>query len=161
VCPNGPVGTDLDVEQLLAVDELRSRGLDGAGVKVAIVDTGFNRTYLRNRGKTPAFDSELTSGPTPNQPLGAMPLHPATMCADAVCLAAPNCTLVDHAVLTSRAQGGSVMDGLLSDAVASYAFLLSYLTKAPVPFRGDHTPRTLVISNSWGMFHPSWDFPVG
>jgi subtilisin family serine protease len=53
------------------------------------------------------------------------------------------------------------MDGLLSDAVQSYGMLLSYLTRAPQPFAGDHTPRTLVVNNSWGMFHPSWDFPVG
>jgi subtilisin family serine protease len=53
------------------------------------------------------------------------------------------------------------MDGLLSDAVQSYGLLLSYLTKAAQPFAGDHTPRTLVVNNSWGMFHPSWDFPVG
>ena len=53
------------------------------------------------------------------------------------------------------------MDGLLSDAVQSYGVLLSYLTRAAQPFAGDHTPRTLVVNNSWGMFNPSWDFPVG
>jgi hypothetical protein len=41
-CPNGPVGTALDVERLLLVEELRRRGLDGTGVKVVIVDTGVN-----------------------------------------------------------------------------------------------------------------------
>jgi hypothetical protein len=161
VCPAGPVGTDLDVERLLLVDELRRRGLDGAGVKVVIVDTGLNRTYLRSRGKAPAFDAELSWGPLTGQPLGEMPVDHGTMCAYDVCIAAPRCTLVDHAVLTSRSQGGTVMDGLLSDAVQSYGLLLSYLTRAPGPFAGDHTPRTLVVNNSWGMFHPSWDFPVG
>jgi subtilisin family serine protease len=53
------------------------------------------------------------------------------------------------------------MDGLLSDAVAAYGRLLAHMTKAPSAFAGDHTPRTLVVNNSWGMFHPSWDFPVG
>jgi subtilisin family serine protease len=53
------------------------------------------------------------------------------------------------------------MEGLLSDAVQAYGILLSYMTKAAQPFAGDHTPRTLVVNNSWGMFHPSWDFPVG
>lgn len=159
-CPNGPVGSDLDVEQLLLVEELRRRGMDGSGVKVVIVDTGVNLNYLRSQGKTPRFDSELSWGPVEGQPLGDMPRGHGTMCAYDVCIAAPACTLIDHAVLTSRTPGGSAMDGLLSDAVQSYGLLLSYLTKAPEPFAGDHIPRTLVVNNSWGMFHPSWDFPV-
>jgi subtilisin family serine protease len=53
------------------------------------------------------------------------------------------------------------MDGFLSDAVQSYGLLLSHLMQAPGPFAGEDTPRTLVVNNSWGMFHPSWDFPVG
>src|SRR5262249_18300004 len=92
---------------------------------------------------------------------GSMPLDHGTMCAFDVCIAAPHCTLVDHAVLSSTATGGSAMDGLLSDAVQSYGVLLSYMTQAASPFAGDHTPRTLVVTNSWTMFHPSWDFPVG
>ena len=160
-CPTGPVGTDLDVERLLFVDELRRRGLDGSGVRVVIVDTGFNRTYLKTHGKTPQFDQELSWGPLGGQPLGEMPVDHGTMCAYDVCIAAPRCTLVDHAVLTSKTPGGSTMDGLLSDAVQAYGVLLSYLTKGPQPFAGDHTPRPLVVNNSWGMFNPSWDFAVG
>ena len=160
-CPNGPVGTDRNVESLLLADELTRRGMDGTGVRVAVVDTGVNLTYLREHGKRPSFDAELSWGPVPGQHLGDMPVDHGTMCAFDVCIAAPNCTIVDHAVLSSQAQGGSVMDGLLSDAVQSYGVLLSYLTKAASPFAGDHTPRTLVVNNSWGMFHPSWDFPVG
>jgi subtilisin family serine protease len=161
VCPAGPVGTDLDVEELLAVADLHARGMDGAGVLAVIVDTGVNMTYLRDRGKHPAFDSELSWGPLGNQPLGEMPVDHGTMCAYDVCIAAPRCTLVDHALLTSEAGGGSVMDGFLSDAVQSYGLLLSYMVQAPGPFAGDSTPRTLVVNNSWGMFHQSWDFPVG
>ena len=44
VCPAGPVGTDLDVEELLAVADLHARGMDGAGVLAVIVDTGVNMT---------------------------------------------------------------------------------------------------------------------
>jgi hypothetical protein len=83
------------------------------------------------------------------------------MCAFDVCIAAPRCTIVDHAVLTSDNRGGPVMDGLLSDAIASYGLLLSRLIQAPKPFAGDTTQRTMVVNNSWGMFHPSWDFPAG
>jgi subtilisin family serine protease len=161
VCPNGPVGTDLDVEKLLLTDELKKRGMTGAGVRVVIVDTGFNMTYLQAHGKSPTFDPSLSWGPFASQPLGQMPIDHGTMCAYDVCIAAPACSLVDHAVLTSQSPGSSVMEGLLSDAVKSYGMLLSYMSKAPSDFAGDHIPRTLVVSNSWGMFHPSWDFPVG
>jgi subtilisin family serine protease len=40
VCPSDPVGTDLDVEQLLLVEELYRRGMDGAGVPVYPADGG-------------------------------------------------------------------------------------------------------------------------
>lgn len=161
VCPTGPIGTDHDVENLLALSLLQQKGMTGAGVKVAIVDTGINLTYLNNHGKSPNFDITLSWGPTAGQPLGNMPVDHGTMCSFDVCIAAPACTILDHAVLSSHRQGGSVMDGFLSDAVASYAALLSYMMKAPSPFAGDTTPRTLVVNNSWGMFNPSWDFPVG
>ena len=161
VCPSGPVGTDADVANLLRVGELSQRGMNGAGVRVVIVDTGVNLPHLNSHGKTPNFDAQLSWGPVGNQPLGKMPVDHGTMCAFDVCIAAPSCTIVDHAVLTSQTPGGSVMDGLLSDAVASYGVLLSYMSKAPQPFAGDVKPRTLVVNNSWGMFHPSWDFPVG
>ena len=161
VCPRRPVGTDRDVERLLMVDELQERGMDGAGVKVAVVDSGVNLDYLRMRGKAPAFEAALSWGPQRGQRPGAMPVDHGTMCAYDVCIAAPKCTLIDHALLTSRAQGGSTMDGLLSDAVQSYGLLLGYLSRAPAPFAGDELPRTLVVNNSWGMFHPSWDFPAG
>jgi subtilisin family serine protease len=160
-CPSGPIGTDRDIEDLLLVEKLHQLGMDGAGVRVAIVDTGVNLDYLKTRGKTPHFDKDLSWSPNAGQAPGQMPVDHGTMCGYDVCIAAPACTLVDHAVLASTSTGGSVMDGLLSDAVQSYALLLSYLTKAPQPFAGDHTPRTLVVNNSWGMFHPSWDFPVG
>jgi subtilisin family serine protease len=161
VCPLGPVGTDLDVEELLGVADLRARGMDGTGVRVVIVDTGVNLTHLERKGKRPAFDAALSWGPLGGQPLGDMPVDHGTMCAFDVCIAAPHCTLVDHALLTSEAGGGSVMDGFLSDAVQSYGLLLSHMMQAQGPFAGDTTPRTLVVNNSWGMFHPSWDFPIG
>jgi hypothetical protein len=161
VCPVGPVGSDQDVADLLNVAGLKAQGMDGTGVRVVVVDTGVNLPYLQQRGKQPAFDGALSWGPLGDQPLGKMPVDHGTMCAYDVCIAAPQCTIVDHAVLTSKASGGSVMDGLLSDAVQSYGILLSYLMQAPGPFAGDSTPRTLVVTNSWGMFHQSWDFPVG
>jgi subtilisin family serine protease len=161
VCPTGPVGTDLDVERLLLVDELHRRGMDGTGVPIAVVDSGVSLPFLRRRGKKPEFSAELSWGPVTGQPLGDMPVGHGTMCAYDVCIAAPACTLIDHALLTSTTAGGSIMDGFLSDAVKSYGVLLSYMSRASKPGFGDSLPRTLVVNNSWGMFHPSWDFPVG
>jgi subtilisin family serine protease len=161
VCPTGPVGTDLDVERLLLVEELHRRGMDGTGVPIAVVDSGISLPFLRRRGKKPEFNAELSWGPVTGQPLGDMPVGHGTMCAYDVCIAAPACTLIDHALLTSTTAGGSIMDGFLSDAVKSYGVLLSYMSRASKPGFGDSLPRTLVVNNSWGMFHPSWDFPVG
>ena len=86
VCPAGPIGTDRDIEQLLLVEELRNRGMDGTGVKVVIVDTGVNMKYLGQHGKTPNFDAELSWGPIEKQPLGSMSVGHGTMCAYDVCI---------------------------------------------------------------------------
>ena len=47
------------------------------------------------------------------------------------------------------------MAGLLSDAVKAYAALRAYLVSMP------EDDRRLVVTNSWGMFNPGWDFPPG
>src|ERR1043165_4561407 len=47
------------------------------------------------------------------------------------------------------------MAGLLSDAVLAYAKLTSILKAMPAG------KRSMVVSNSWGMFSPTWDFPPG
>jgi len=86
---------------------------------------------------------------------GSHPKNHGTMCAYDVGIAAPRATLLDHAVLLSMTQGSNVMQGLLSDAVLSYSKLLQVLSAMPA------ATRALVVSNSWGMFSPTWDFPVG
>jgi hypothetical protein len=50
----------------------------------------------------PAFDAALSWGPLGGQRPSAMPVGHSTMCAYDICIAAPACTLVDHALLTSR-----------------------------------------------------------
>ena len=74
-----------------------------------------------------------------------------------VCIAAPRCTLLDIALLQSQAQGPTIMSGFLSDAVLAYRHLLDIMLAPQRPGEG----RSLVVNNSWAMFHPSWDFPVG
>ena len=43
---------------------------------------------------------------------------------------------------------------MLSDAVLSYSRLLEIIQAIPA------SRRSLVVNNSWGMFSPTWDFPV-
>lgn len=161
VCPGSPaVGTDADVERLLCARRLHRCRLDGTGVLVAIVDTGVNVAYLNSKGKTPTFDSTRSWAANP---AGVMPGSAAvghgTMCAYDVCIAAPRCTLLDVPLLRpiTAPPGGSLMSGLLSDAVKAYSHLLGVMTA----LRRPGECRSLVVNNSWGMFHPSWDFPVG
>jgi hypothetical protein len=154
---NAPVGTATDVQRLLQVGRLRRLGMDGSGVALAIVDTGINLDHLRARGMVPRMDFHASWTPQVAVPPGAAPVDHGTMCAFDALLAAPNATLLDYALLRSTRQGGSVMDGVLSDAVQAYGVLLR-LMLLPEDERFFHS---LVVSNSWGMFHPTWDFPAG
>jgi hypothetical protein len=147
-----PLGTATDVESLLGVAGLRRCAMDGSGVLVAIVDTGLNLEYLQGKGKTPKFLAQASWGYQARLPLGSMPVDHGTMCAFDVCIGAPACTLLDMALL--RPLGGG-MQALLSDAVRAYSHLRDVLTGS---LRPDDL-RGLVVSNSWGMFHPSWDLP--
>lgn len=149
-----PLGTDQDVERLLCVPDLKRRGLTGEGVYVAIVDTGINMAHLHSKGKTPTFDAARSWVPRPGLTPGSLPVGHGTMCAFDVCIAAPKCTLLDIAVLQSTAPGGTVMEGLLSDAVRAYAHLRSV-------WRALSRRKAMVVNNSWGMFQPGWDYPVG
>lgn len=159
ICPGSPaLGDDSDVERRLCVPALHNAGADGSGVLVAIVDTGINMAYLNGKGKNPNFDAARSWAPRPGLVPGSLPVDHGTMCAFDVCITAPKCTLLDIALLQSTAAGGgSIMDGFLSDAVRAYSHLLNIMN---APRRPGET-RSLVVNNSWGMFHPSWDFPVG
>ncbi len=154
-CGDPAVGTQNDVRRKLGVDALRRRRLDGNGVDVAIVDGGINVAYLQAKGqkaRLSAGRSYTPSGMT-TQP-GRHEVEHGTMCAYDVGLVAPEARFLDHAVLGSAAPGPTPMAGYLSNAVASYSQLLQLQ-------RATARPRPLVISNSWGMYRPSWDFPLG
>ena len=161
-CINSPaVGNTAGVASAVCVSKLRSAGMTGAGVLLAIVDTGINLPYLRSRGLNPNFNSSRSWVPViPGQPPlvpGNLPVDHGTMCAFDALIAAPDSMLVDIAVLQSRRPGRTVMEGLLSDAVLAYSFLHQILTGPRRP--GDF--HSMVVSNSWGMFRRQWDFPVG
>jgi hypothetical protein len=136
---------------------MRRCGMDGSGVLVAVVDTGINLAYLNAHGKTPNFDAARSWVPQAGLVPGNLPVSHGTMCAYDVCIAAPKCTLLDIALLKSSATGPTPMSGVLSDGVRAYRHLINVLLAPRRP--GD--TRSLVVTNSWGMFHPSWDFPVG
>jgi subtilisin family serine protease len=152
-----PMGNDQGVERLLCAERLRECGMDGTGVLVAVVDTGINMDYLRSRGKIPGFDQFRSWVPVPGLVPGQLPVDHGTMVAFDVTIAAPRCTLLDIALLQSRRPGRTIMEGVLSDAILAYSHLINIIA-------GDRLPgelNALVVNNSWGMFHPSWDFPVG
>jgi hypothetical protein len=158
ICPGSPaLGTDADVEKLLCVEKLWQHRMDGKGVMVAVVDTGMNIAYLKSKGKIANFDAAKSWVPQPGLIPGSLPVNHGTMCAYDVMIAAPHAILLDVAVLLSNRTGGSIMEGLLSDAVSAYTHLFGIMAAPKRP--GDAT--SMVVTNSWGMFHPSWDFPVG
>lgn len=159
-----PVGSHADVAQKLDVAGLASRGLDGSGVAIAILDTGINLKHLnakRGQGNQPLFDAANSWTPQGSTIApGAHPLDHGTMCAFDVLIAAPKATLLDFPILGSSAPGGSVVGQTLSVALLGFAQLLTFWAVAFAPGGGPRY-RALVVSNSWGIFHPSWDFPAG
>ncbi|RAI45367.1 S8 family serine peptidase [Rhodoplanes roseus] len=157
-----PVGKAADVATKLNVPTLAARGLDGDGVAVAIMDTGINLAHLQRKlGAFPRFDAGnswtpagATSGP------GKHPVDHGTMCAYDVLIAAPKATLLDYPILATTAPGGSVTGSTLSVALQAFAQLIAFWAVAFAP-GGALRYKALVVNNSWGIFHPSWDFPPG
>lgn len=158
ICPGSPaLGTDADVDRLLCGPQMRGAGMDGSGVLLAIVDTGINLAHLQAHGRPIQIDAARSWVPVAGMIPGQAPVNHGTMCAFDAAICAPRATFLDIQVLRSQASGPTPMSGVLSDAVRAYAHLLAVLQAPRRP--GDL--RSLVVSNSWGMFHPSWDFPVG
>lgn len=160
-CGGSPaVGNAATVAGKVHLARLQAMNLTGKDVAVAIVDTGINFTYLQNKiGHPPIFDGAASWQPpsTPPPLPGAWPVAHGTMCAFDVLIAAPQATLVDFPVLNAHFPGGgSTMSGTLSAALAAYGFMLQSWASGRL-----HRYQALVASNSWGIFHPSWDFPPG
>ena len=162
-CGGSPaVGRVVDVANKLQLAALAAKGLDGQDVAIAIMDTGINLNHLKTAlGKNPRFDAANSWTPPGVSTLpGRYPVDHGTMCAFDALIAAPNATLLDFPILAGSAPGGSVVGRTLGTALRGFSDLL---TKWAVTFAtgGVARYRALVVSNSWGMYHPSWDFPVG
>ncbi len=161
ICPGAPpLGTDDDVASLLCATSVHDRRMDGRGVEVAVVDSGVNVAYLRARGLTPMVNGADSWAWDPTQVTpGEAPVGHGTMVAYDAMIMAPRATLIDVALLRpiSAPPGGSLIEGVLSDAIRAYAHLTAIAQRPTRPGAN----RSLVVNNSWGMFHPSWDFPPG
>jgi hypothetical protein len=157
-----PVGGVADVQTKLKVAAMNSRGLDGSKVAVAVMDTGINLNYLTNKlGRTPMLDAGNSWSPPGNttQP-GTHPVDHGTMCAFDVLIGAPKATLLDFPILAGTAPGGAITGSTLSVALQGFAQLIAFWGVAFAP-GGAPRYNGLVVNNSWGIFHPSWDFPQG
>lgn len=160
---DAPVGTAADVASLLDTGGLFALGMDGSGVAIGIVDTGINLAHLTTvLGWTPTLDAGNSwTPPGATTAPGDWPVHHGTMCAFDALIAAPNATLIDIPVLSASLPGsGSVMSATLSAALMAYSSVLASWTSG-LGFSDLSQYRGLVLSNSWGIFHPSWDFPAG
>ncbi len=152
-CGGDPaVGNHHDVAKLLCVDDLHENGMNGAGVLLAVVDGGVNLAHLALNGKPLSLDSARSWSYHAGTAPGAATVGHGTMCAFDAAIAAPACTLADLVVLRPDS-----LHALLSDAIKAYQHLLQQIRSHDL--FTDY--RALVVNNSWGVFHPSWDQPVG
>jgi subtilisin family serine protease len=159
ICPKRPIGSHRDVARALGINWLHQRNMDGRGVPVAIVDSGINKAHLVAQGQSPRLSvrESWTPAKVPTK-LGRHWVDHGTMCAFDAGIAAPRASLLDYALLLLQKRGPkprSLISGLLSDAVAAYGKLMRLIRNTP---KGR---RRMVVSNSWGMYSPKWDFPFG
>jgi hypothetical protein len=156
------VGNADDVAMKLQMSKLHEMGMTGDNVAVAIMDTGINLAHLRDRlGRMPRLDAANSwSVPGSGIQPGQHPVGHGTMCAYDALIAAPDATLLDFPILRSNVSGGSAMAGALSTALITFSQLLaSWAVTFGAGGLGNYD--ALVVNNSWGIFHPSWDFPPG
>jgi hypothetical protein len=157
------VGTTQDVRDRLDVATLKSKGLDGAGVGVAIVDSGIyipRLERLLGEALQPQTNVSLDASHSWKPPglvtqPGRHRVGHGTMCAYDALIAAPKATLLDLPMLVARPVADHHSKSMVDAAVLAYLHVANtwWVTK---PF------DALVVSNSWGLFHPSLeDFPPG
>lgn len=156
---NKATGDAEAVRQDLNTATLQDNGLYGAGVAVAIVDTGICRPHLAKRlGFNPALDiGNSWTPPTVATKPGLHRIGHGTMCAYGVLAVAPNVTLLDYPLLLGRPAGEHTVSATIGEMIRGYWTLIwRWAVIGSIP------QTALVVNNSWGIFHPSLDdFPPG
>jgi subtilisin family serine protease len=152
-------GTVDDVAALMGCAKLHGAGFTGEHVSVAIVDSGINHKHLESQGRQHVLDVANSYVPfwAGHEP-GEFPLGHGTRAAFQVGIAAPEATLLDHAVLGREYDDDDdepLMKAWLSDIEPAYVALHRHLSEL------EPSERRLVVSNSWAMIDPDWDFPTG
>lgn len=145
--------TDM-VRQDLNAAVLHDNGLYGAGVAVAIIDTGICRPHLAKRlGFNPTLDvGNSWTPPTMATKPGLHRIGHGTMCAYGVLAVAPNVTLLDYPLLLGRPAGEHTVSATIGEMMRGYLILIwRWAITATIP------QTALVVNNSWGIFHPSLD----
>jgi subtilisin family serine protease len=153
------VGTFRDVGERLQLAQLKSLNLTGDKVAIAILDTGIHLPSLtRSLGRAPRFDAQACWNPqhTPREP-GTWKVGHGTMCAFDALIAAPDATLVDYPLLEVESPSpDGMMFPYVSSAMRAYGALLASRAHGPLK-----AYQALVVSNSWGIYHPDDDYPLG
>ena len=151
------VGDMRTVRIKLDAQTLSTKGLDGTGVAIAIVDSGIFAPRIEKllgdalELKTPFTLDKLSSWKPRDlvtEP-GAHRVGHGTMCAYDALIAAPGATLLDVPMLIARPVGDHRVTATVATAMLAYLHLTKiWLLGPPPPF------DALVVSNSWGIFHP-------
>jgi hypothetical protein len=145
----------------LAALTASGRGLDGTNIAVAIMDTGIDLAFLSARVSATRLDAANSwTPPNGTTAPGRYPVDHGTMCAFDVLIAAPNATLLDFPILPSSVPGGSTVGRTIATAMLAFSQLFTNWAVSFAP-GGVSKYAGLVVNNSWGIYHPSWDFPVG
>ena len=149
------VGTSSDVQQKLDFQTLQNNGLDGSGVALAIVDSGIYKPRIERLLGDALKPIRPISLDANNswRPLGLVTepgehrVGHGTMCAYDALIAAPKATLLDFPMLLARPVADHHSTSMVDAAMLAYFYLA--ITWASGSF------DALVVSNSWGIFHPS------
>ncbi len=149
----------------LNVKALQGKGLDGSDVAIAIVDSGIFAPRIERLlgdalepGAT-SFKLDAVNSWKPDglvTPPGKHRVGHGTMCAYDALIAAPEATLLDIPMLLARPVADHHVRSAVDAALAAYIHLLQVWLNPARSF------DALVVSNSWGIFHPCLeDFQPG
>ena len=144
---------------------LQGKGLDGSDVAIAIVDSGIFAPRIERLlgdalepGAT-SFKLDAVNSWKPDglvTPPGKHRVGHGTMCAYDALIAAPEATLLDIPMLLARPVADHHVRSAVDAALAAYIHLLQVWLNPARSF------DALVVSNSWGIFHPCLeDFQPG